>query len=77
MGNYGRVKQQPAVEMLAAGKRQLPYKINSHSTQTKITSGNYILCVNCGCSHIHIKLSKQETCLCMPNHPTVTLVVYK
>lgn len=78
MGNYGWVKQQPAVEMLAAGRRQLPCKINSHFAQAKNHLWKlYPVCKLCGCSHIHIKLSKQETCLQMPNHPTVTLPVYK
>lgn len=64
MGNYGWVKQQPAVEMLAAGKRQLPYKINSLFTQPKNHLWKlYPVCKLCGCSDIHIKLSKQETCL--------------
>lgn len=39
-------EQQPAVEMLASGKMQLPHKINSLFTWPKITSGNYIPYVN-------------------------------
>lgn len=39
-------EQQPAAEMLASGKMQLPHKINSLFTWPKITSGNYIPYVN-------------------------------